>query len=438
MYVLSVTVVFTALAAVTVALRLYTRFFLVKAPGLDDAMIVPALACTCVFTALVIVGKSSIHPAMLHQQRNCNLTHPQNGIMASASQDQIYHRIRSRDNYLYEPPPYIWLSIPFYNLSLIFSKLSALALYRRIFKARHLLPVVYGVMGFLIVAALWMTLSGFIFCLPIHQFWNPDELSRRSHCLPEGPVWFVNAGIQVATDIIILGLPMPLLWRLHLPRRQKWGVMVCFGIGIFIVGTSVTRMYELSRMVRHGDFTRTNASAAVWSSLEANVSIICICLPPLNPLFARILSYCFLPQPIHSSPASKQNYATNTSNRTNPDMIWYNNLFYPEQTRYSASISKVNTNEDGHDRGNAHGTDNDHGIRVVRELNIACTPSAFSPGHVQENGQDGYFAPRPENSSIGNGGVVNSPRSQPSIEWDLGDFEFPNYKETMNAPIGRR
>ena len=25
--------------------------------------------------------------------------------------------------------------------------------------------------------------------------------------------------------------------------------------------------------------------------------------------------------------------------------------------------------------------------------------------------------------------------SNPSIEWDLGDFEFPDYKERMNAPI---
>lgn len=28
------------------------------------------------------------------------------------------------------------------------------------------------------------------------------------------------------------------------------------------------------------------------------------------------------------------------------------------------------------------------------------------------------------------GGVSN-----PVIEWDLGDFEFPDYKERMNAPI---
>jgi hypothetical protein len=36
-----------------------------------------------------------------------------------------------------------------------------------------------------------------------------------------------------------------------------------------------------------------------------------------------------------------------------------------------------------------------------------------------------------DSHSVRGGGVV----SNPSIEWDLGDFEFPDYKERMNAPI---
>jgi hypothetical protein len=87
-------------------------------------------------------------------------------------------------------------------------------------------------MGFLVIAGLWMTLSGFIFCLPVRQFWNLSQDTRKQHCLPEGPVWYTNAGIQIATDLLILALPMPLLWRLQMPRRQKWGIMIVFGLGV--------------------------------------------------------------------------------------------------------------------------------------------------------------------------------------------------------------
>lgn len=45
-------------------------------------------------------------------------------------------------------------------------------------------------------------------------------------------------------------------------------------------------------------------------------------------------------------------------------------------------------------------------------------------------GGDLEMAEGASNRSVGNEG-----RSNPSIEWDLGDFEFPDYKERMNAPI---
>lgn len=48
MYVVIVTSVFTGLALYVVALRLYTRFYLVKAPGLDDLIIFCALVCTSI------------------------------------------------------------------------------------------------------------------------------------------------------------------------------------------------------------------------------------------------------------------------------------------------------------------------------------------------------------------------------------------------------
>jgi hypothetical protein len=84
----------------------------------------------------------------------------------------------------------------------------------------------------------------------------------------------------------------------------------------------------------------------------------------------------------------------------------------------------------------AHGLDNDHGIRVVRELRMQSDSVCTTPIVPRGNGQDGYFAQRMSGSTcVGNDGVVSSPRSQPSIEWDLGDYEFPDYQGRMNAPV---
>lgn len=88
-------------------------------------------------------------------------------------------------------------------------------------------------MAVLIIAGLWMVLSGFLFCIPVHDFWNVNRMVHHTgHCLPEGPVWYANAAMQIFTDVVILILPMPLLSKLHLPWRQKIGIMLVFGVGV--------------------------------------------------------------------------------------------------------------------------------------------------------------------------------------------------------------
>lgn len=117
-------------------------------------------------------------------------------------------------------------------MTMIFAKLSALILYARLFRPRTFLIVNYISMGFLVIAGLWTILSGFFFCVPVHAFWDPSEEVRLDKCLPVVPVWFTNAALQTSTDLLILVLPLPLLWKLQLPKRQKWGILVVFSLGI--------------------------------------------------------------------------------------------------------------------------------------------------------------------------------------------------------------
>ena len=153
---------------------------------------------------------------------------------------------------------YLWLSIPFYNAALILAKISATLFLTSIFRFRRFLIISYILIGFLVIAGLWMVLSGFIFCVPVSTFWSEDRSLTQSKCLPEGPVWFTNAGIHIVTDIIILILPMPVLYRLQLDKRLRAGIMFIFGVGIFVIATSSARVYELSLMVEGHDFTSTS------------------------------------------------------------------------------------------------------------------------------------------------------------------------------------
>lgn len=176
--------------------------------------------------------------------------------------------------------------------------------------------------------------------------------------------------------------------------------------------------------------TVANAQAALWSFLEANVSIICICLPPLHPILSRVFSFFFLPQPVHSRASKVHSNRTQMSEPLRRDgSIWCNELFSPGPGSYSASISKVDTNEDEHE--------NEEGIRVKRELRMQ-SDTLHTPTLRPHSARSLRF-----DIELGEG-VTRSktahakPCSNPSAErdfGDLGDFEFPDYKERMNAPI---
>jgi hypothetical protein len=329
---------------------------------------------------------------------------------------------------------------------LIVCKLSALVLYARIFRYRGFLIANYTLMAFLIISGLWMVISGFAFCTPVSAFWTGGPLPwRKRHCLPVGPVWYANSAMQIFSDIMILVLPMSTLSKLKLPRRQRAGIMLVFGVGVFVIATSSARLYELSKMISGHDFTKTNQKAAVWSSLEANVSIICACLPPLHPFISRIFSFCFRPQPVHSSPAT--NEASTTTQLTSTQLtsrkgsfydpgigpdggVFYNDFFSPGPAAYSASIAKMNAGERSGNEGN-QGGDPD-GIRVVRELRIGSSSAPPSPTFVPDLTQDRDFQAK-RGSGSGSGGETGTWNT--AVEWDLGDYEFPDYKERMNAPI---
>jgi hypothetical protein len=205
MRVLAITTTFTVLASVFVAIRLWTRFRIVKSPGYDDLLIIFALICSITFYSFILV------------ERHYGLGEHKKYLSDDVIQGQMH---------------FLWLSVPFYNLSLILAKLSVLVLFIRIFRSRKFLVCTYSTMAFLIIAGLWMVFSGFLFCIPVRDFWSVNYKTHTGHCLPEGPVWYANAAMQILTDVVILILPMPLLSKLHLPRRQKVGMMLVFGVGI--------------------------------------------------------------------------------------------------------------------------------------------------------------------------------------------------------------
>lgn len=122
----------------------------------------------------------------------------------------------------------LWLAIPFYNASLACTKFSILFQYLRIFPAKAFRISCWIVMAIVALYSSWAIVSGFVNCVPVAKFW---DRTIAGNCLSFEALWFFNASMNIATDLALLIMPMPLLSQLQLPRMQKLALVAVFAIG---------------------------------------------------------------------------------------------------------------------------------------------------------------------------------------------------------------
>lgn len=140
-----------------------------------------------------------------------------------------------------------------YNVCLGFIKLSVLSLYLRISPNRLFRRCTFFMM-FIIAAqavsnlitvsylfSLSMIVTGYttanskmwlkkvIFqCMPIESLWNT---AVKGKCININAFYLANAALTITTDIATYALPMPMLSKLQLPKRQKYGLIAILGLG---------------------------------------------------------------------------------------------------------------------------------------------------------------------------------------------------------------
>jgi len=170
--------------------------------------------------------------------------------------------------------------------SLAAIKISLLLLYIRIFVLSSLRITAYIVMGVVVSWWLSVVLEEFLLCRPFAFNWD------RS--IPDGTCGnllnaYIAAGaINLITDVMVLCLPIPVIWNLHLPQRAKIALSGVFGLGFIVCVFTAIR---ISTVVSYNilDPTFSMWKTAIWSQLEPSLGIICGCLPLMRPILDRCI-----------------------------------------------------------------------------------------------------------------------------------------------------
>jgi hypothetical protein len=190
----------------------------------------------------------------------------------------------------------------FYKLTINLTKLSILCLYLRIFSQPWFRRTCWSCVFIIFGYALASIVATIFQCSPIQRVWNKPRYPTGT-CINITAFWYANAIYNVVTDIVILASVPGVVWKLRLSLRQRMGLTVVFGLGIFVFATSILRMTTLDHSSKAPDATAGTLISTMWTTIEASTAVVCACLPMLRTPVQRLLPRLF---PSHAASGTGQ------------------------------------------------------------------------------------------------------------------------------------
>lgn len=93
---------------------------------------------------------------------------------------------------------------------------------------------------------------------------------------------------NIGTDIIIILLPIPLVWKLQASGITKFGLLITFGLGSIGIVTACVRFAMYFKYPVYEDMTWNSVNLAPWCIIEPSLYLIAACLIACRPLAVKL------------------------------------------------------------------------------------------------------------------------------------------------------
>lgn len=132
-------------------------------------------------------------------------------------------------------------------LSLVFTKLSIVFFYRRVFRGKTFSLVSIGLITLICIWGVAFFFATLFECMPISEAWKSlyGTPEHSQYCYNYLPMFQATAVTNMIIDVLVLTVPIPLVWRLQMPIRQKIAVSGFFLLGALSVYRSTKLMFLL-------------------------------------------------------------------------------------------------------------------------------------------------------------------------------------------------
>ncbi|KAI8932357.1 hypothetical protein NX059_010549 [Plenodomus lindquistii] len=288
------------LALISILLRLYFRYTQVDLTGMtwDDYLVVLA----GIFYALETAAAHVI-VALFQGMGNNNFTPSQRAKLSPESDAWKYAEHGSKTHI------FGW----FMYTALMWTLKSCWTVYYSritsgVRKMDVRIKIAWLLNGTTYIAALCMVLFR---CWPLHRQWQiyPDP---GNNCYPGASklnVTFITV-LDVITDLFLMAIPLPIIYRAHLDIKTKVSLMILFSGGWIVISFGILRCVTL---VTVGPTERSMSGQ--WSVRVSFVAVLVSNAPMIFPLFKR-WSYAAMGIASTSRKNSKGSFPLNDLSRT--------------------------------------------------------------------------------------------------------------------------
>ncbi|KAH8725720.1 hypothetical protein GQ44DRAFT_615290 [Phaeosphaeriaceae sp. PMI808] len=186
------------------------------------------------------------------------------------------------------------ITITLYGISIMLTKLSILTFFIQFIPWGNLRLTIYITMVIIILYSLVGSFQWVYLCQPLEKYW--DLTITGGSCINRLKMFIFTGVMNIATDAIILILPVLILRGARLPIKQKISIMIVLMTGGFVFFVSIIRLKLAVDMVYSKDFSWEGCTVGVWWVIETHVAIVCACLPAGKPFLRK-----HMPRVIRSS-----------------------------------------------------------------------------------------------------------------------------------------
>ncbi|PIG88104.1 hypothetical protein AARAC_001558 [Aspergillus arachidicola] len=281
------------LSTLFLAMRIFTRACLLHKFGWDDVSIIIAwvlsLATQIACLLSCVYGGAGVHLWNVTQEMF-----------------DVYQKVPSAKTIL--------AAAVIYVPALAFAKVGLVILYHRIINKQPAYTWTLHTISAIICGYSLAIMLALIFaCNPIQRNW--DSSITRGSCIDRSGLYIATAVTNIVSDFALVLVPVPLVLGLQMPRIQKFGLLCMFLVGCGTFITSILRLVTLIPTLTATDITWVIAEAQLWIYIEANLIVICPCLPFLRQ-FLRTYSPAWIGEASKSGRRYTGYYGSGTGPRS--------------------------------------------------------------------------------------------------------------------------